>query len=491
MKLFCYIYQRYFNEYNNKIYNFNKKNINCFWYEYYNFNTKNILKTPKNKNIPFNLKEYNFYNLFLSFYVKKKSKIEYFIKINDNIFLSDEDKNKFTNIFSKIQKTIFYLNCFVRKYKYKKSEIKIDTDLFLNKINETQYNVITIFQNNCKYLFTVSDLLHIIKNSICNTDEFYPEPIACKNPYNNVPFNRSSLLNIYFFIKNRNYVMPDFLHNYFLVYFNLYEFKVNNESIIANHSICLYINNTSVISLYKKILDMIVYYNNNRYYSRINKKIIIDDDFPKEILIKAFKKYLHIYLKIKYYPNNNFKKHKNELLNKLGLFSSTNPTFGRKILIFNKKNKINSFYFNNTYIYPILYNEDSTHKFEINPYRRNYDNINYVNYNNINHTIEEQNEGFLDVLNNFRGYSSDPEYYNNNISDDSSDDSSDNSSDDSSDELIINNITNNSQDPRTNNLMNRLDNLERQVDLLRNNDLLDNEDLNTNIFTGTHLRFEE
>ena len=485
MKLFCYIYQKYFNEYNNKIYNFNNKNINCFWYEYYNFNIKNILKTPKHKNIPFNLKEYNFYNLFLSFYVKKKSKIEYFIKINNNIFLSNEDKNNFTNIFSKIQKTIFYLNCFVRKYKYKKSEIKIDTDLFLNKINETQYNVITIFQNNCKYLFTVSDLLHIIKNSICNTDEFYPQPIACKNPYNNVPFNRSSLLNIYFFIKNRNYVMPDFLHNYFLVYFNLYEFKVQNENIIANHSICLYINNNSVITLYNKIFDMIVYYNNNRYYSRINKKIIVDYDFPKEILIKAFKKYLHIYLKIRYYPNDNLKKNKNELLNKLGLFSNTNPTFGRKIFIFNKKNKINNFYFNDKYMYPNVCNEDSTHMFEINPYRRNYNNINDVNYNNINDEI--------DVLNLFRGYVSDPEYYNNNISGDSSSDdsSSDDSSSDSSDELIINNLTNNLEDPRSNNLMNRLDNLERQVDLLRNNELLDNEDLNTNIFTGTHLRFEE
>ena len=31
-------------------------------------------------------------------------------------------------------------------------------------------------------------------------------------------------------------------------------------------------------------------------------------------------------------------------------------------------------------MYPILYNEDSTHTFEINPYRRNYDNINDVNY---------------------------------------------------------------------------------------------------------------
>ena len=136
-------------------------------------------------------------------------------------------------------------------------------------------------------------------------------------------------------------------------------------------------------------------------------------------------------------------------------------------------------------MYPNVCNEDSTHMFEINPYRRNYNNINDVNYNNINDEI--------DVLNLFRGYVSDPEYYNNNISGDSSsgDSSSDDSSSDSSDELIINNLTNNLEDPRSNNLMNRLDNLERQVDLLRNNELLDNEDLNTNIFTGTHLRFEE
>jgi hypothetical protein len=435
-----------------------------------NIKKLNLSSQSSNQINPFNLKEYMFYNLFLSFYVDNKSKFEYLIKMEENMFLSAENKKLFLDIFFKIQKTIFYLNYFVRKYKYKKTEIKVDTDLFLNKINETQYNVITIYQDNCKYLFTVSDLLHIIKNSICNTDDFYPDPVPCKNPYNNIPFNKSSLLNIYFFVKNRNYVMPDYLHNYFLVYFNLYEFKVNNENIIANHAIKMYINNNSVITLYNKISEMIIYYNKNKYYSRGNKKIEVDIDFPKQKLIEVFKNYLNVYLKMKYYPDVNFKKNKNELVNKLGVFSQNNPTFGRKILVLDKKGKIKSFYFDEKYKNINVYNnEDQTHISEINPYRTNR-NAFLENFIAVQNVIGDTRDDTL-------GYNSDHEYYDNTNSDNSDNESVDNSD----------------QEDQFNNLSIRLDNLERELGLLNNfnSQIGTQTELNTNIFSGTHIRFDE
>ena len=52
-------------------------------------------------------------------------------------------------------------------------------------------------------LINPNDLIKIINTSLTNTSSFFIEPLPIKNPYNNIPFNKSVLYNIYFFIKLR------------------------------------------------------------------------------------------------------------------------------------------------------------------------------------------------------------------------------------------------------------------------------------------------
>ena len=74
-------------------------------------------------------------------------------------------------------------------------QINAALDQLVNDKNE-----FCLFQENNKYLFTIQDLIKIIHNSIANTSNFFNNPLAIKNPYNNMLINKSTLYNIYFFI---------------------------------------------------------------------------------------------------------------------------------------------------------------------------------------------------------------------------------------------------------------------------------------------------
>ena len=87
-----------------------------------------------------------------------RTKYDYFKTVLDNIFLTDEQKEGFIDIFCKAQRHYRVLNRLARRYKWSKAPISVQVDLFLNPLHESQRNVITILQNGQKYLFSVNDL---------------------------------------------------------------------------------------------------------------------------------------------------------------------------------------------------------------------------------------------------------------------------------------------------------------------------------------------
>jgi hypothetical protein len=271
-------------------------------------------------------------HLISCFSVKKKW---YFLKkyVMDNIFMKEKEIDAFLLIFSRIQKTYIAINRFAYIYKFKKTPIKINLDLYMNPLLCSDKNVITILQNNFKYLFKISDIMLIIKNSICNSYEFFSKPLPIKNPYNNIIFNKSTLYNIFFFIKHKNYIMPTILQNYFLCGFRLYTFEKENQTIIHEFSVETLLNSLNKKNIYNEILKMFGYY--NKFVLKKNK-FCIHIDFPKNKLINIMTPYLKIYFDFKFAINEetmNYKK--NQLLYKLQQFFKYNPMFGRKT------NKIN------------------------------------------------------------------------------------------------------------------------------------------------------
>jgi hypothetical protein len=202
----------------------------------------------------------------------------------------------------------------------------------LNEIVEGGNNIICIHHKNGKYLFKINDLLKIINNSLTNSHYFFSEPIAIKNPYNNLPFDKSNLYNIYFFIKFNTCYKVDLFEKYFAVNFNLSEFYHQYEFLLREYIITNYVNDSTQTQLRKHITNMIHEFNR----LHITMKFKIDPEFPDHILIKIMKPYILLYITSLYslvaiIRSNAVAK----LKHKLTQFYKFNPAFGRKTAIIN------------------------------------------------------------------------------------------------------------------------------------------------------------
>lgn len=242
-----------------------------------------------------------------------------------NMFFNHEIREMHIDKFNKIQKVYRGMCKLAYVYKLKKAQIQVSTDLYMNELDPTARNVFTLFDGNRKYLFTISDLVNMFYTSLCNAPYFIPSPVACKNPYNNTPFTKANLYNIYFFIAFNKIKVPEIVRKYFMCHFNLKRFRNENRRLIHDHAITRYVNNSPVSNLRASILEMI--FEHNVY----KKKLRIHSEFPPDLLLKIMRPYLLLYYKSKFscrrYLNQ---KYYNVLAVKMKEFIKYNPNFGRK-----------------------------------------------------------------------------------------------------------------------------------------------------------------
>jgi len=272
-----------------------------------------------------------------SFYINRypKAKLDVLDRVLRNIFYTDAQKEEILNTFAKVQRTYNAFSRFAFLYKMKKAKMQITTDLGLNPIDACKSNVIQIYQNKSNYLFIIQDLVNIIETCLSNSTNFFSDPLPIKNPYNNVCFSIAILHHIYFFIKQRNYIMPQLFHLYFLENFNLKKFSLNNESTIREVAIKNYVFNTPPSFLY--VASMCILRDND-----YTKRFKINEDFPKDKLVNIMRPYLYL----DYVSNmslNMDKRHECAILlhQQLQLFYSFNPQFGRKQI--NAKTHVTTF----------------------------------------------------------------------------------------------------------------------------------------------------
>jgi len=276
-----------------------------------------------------------------------KAKYNWLKSILNNIFVSDSIKEDYLNIFNKIQKNYLSLNKFINLCKFKHKKIQVFTDLNMNLIDKINDKfTIIILQNNARYYFLLSDLNNIIESALSNSPDFYLDILKPKNPYTNLPFNKTILYNIYFKMKQNFSIISSLFHRFFLCNFDNELFLLENESFIRDFAIKKYVFNNPDIILFPFVMDLI---KQNKY----TKKLKIHEDFPKSILIKIMKPFLyHCYI-YKYGVYNREKTflYKKMLDYKLYKFYKYNKNFGRIKYNINQKKK-------KYYIFETKFNSD-------------------------------------------------------------------------------------------------------------------------------------
>lgn len=340
---------------------------------------KNIIKTD-NHCFSFSYKPdgiKDFLKIVFNVFIKNKkinikNKFFFFKDSLTNNFLIKGNETEFINYFYKIQKTYNILNRFVYNYKYKKSKVVVNTDIGLNELNESDKNVICIFDGISRYLFNINDLIKIINTSLTNSHMFFSEPKSIKNPYNNIPFTKATLYNIYLFTRYKTHHYSELLFKFFDCDFNLSIFKFQNEYLLRNYSIENYVYNSPSLVLEYEIKNMIKEFNKYCKKIRIKSVINIHVDFPKDKLIHIMKPYLLLFYKSQYsfHPQTKLIFVK-IFVKSLIKFNKFNPQFGRKL-------------------YKVLYKTDKHFKKKIIG-GTVYFNDKYIKFNN----IEQQNSTFL------------------------------------------------------------------------------------------------
>ena len=262
--------------------------------------------------------------------VEKLTLIKYYLikNIINNIFLSSSLKEKIEEVFFKTQRTYLAFVKFANIVRHKIFKEKINIDLRLETINPNNKYSILLYHYHSKYFFVLSDLNNIIENSITNSSDMFSKPLYPKNPYNNLPFTKTNLYNIYFANRSVFLNVPFWLQLFFLSDFNLKKFSSNNEQTLREYIIKKYIIHTSIDDLYDETIYMI------SHYDYIFRKTQIHIEFPKKTLVDIFRPYLFLYV---FYQNSiEGSEKKNNAINilkkKLKEFVDYNPQFGRKLI---------------------------------------------------------------------------------------------------------------------------------------------------------------
>ena len=256
------------------------------------------------------------------------TKYQFLSNTLSNNFLTNNQKEEFLYWFGQTQRAYFALARFANLIRYKKAKCVVDFDMGLNEISKNTKGVICIYENNYTYLFKIHDLIHIFNTALTNSDMFFSNTLMVKNPFSNVPFKKSTLYNIYFFIRFHTLIIPTLIHNYFLLHFNLKKFESNFEHLIREKEIHRHVSTSSTETLYPIVVSML-----HQFFLRYRLKFNIHPDFPKNTLVITLKPYLLLYYTSLYSLVKSQESRASRHLNR-GLldFYDLNPQFGRKFI---------------------------------------------------------------------------------------------------------------------------------------------------------------
>jgi len=246
----------------------------------------------------------------------------------ENPFYNVAQANMMWGVYTKTQRAYFGFARLARVWKLKHAKIQVDFDLYMNPITLTPKKSIQLYQDGAIYYFTIPNLISICNTSLMNSHGFFCEPLVPKNPYTNIPFSYTNMYLIYVAIRESNYRMSNLIHLYYLCDFNIQRFYFNHEATIRDEHISNFVKSASdeIVSTYiRQMLRKV----------KIKRRLLIDEDFPIDVLASTMRPFLKLYLIHGFSISNTEYRYRAyfELKYKLQKFVEFNPTYGRKISV--------------------------------------------------------------------------------------------------------------------------------------------------------------
>jgi len=266
--------------------------------------------------------------LFLKNPYTIQDKFDLFNKSMSNCFYNSKIREHFLSTFCKIQRTYIAFSRLYRIWKLKYGKFVVTTDLGMNELSVNNKKVMCILHDKKNYLFDIRDLINLIETALLNHSCFFSLPLSVKNPYNNLQFNKSTLYNIYYFVRFNTDLYPKLLFHFFDTNFNITTFGRKYEYLLREISVEKYVTNADTDTLYIDVNDMIDFVLMQNQY-----KITIHKDFPKQKLVEIMRPYLHLWYS-SFYSLIPIKKQSSmkRLVQKLTKFVFFNPQFGRRYI---------------------------------------------------------------------------------------------------------------------------------------------------------------
>ena len=281
-----------------------------------------------------NLDTLYFNNVFSPDKYKLSKMLSVKIMVYNNFFINEKKQQDLIALFSKAQEIYWTLNRFAQKYKYKKTKsFDIQKSLYeveFSKCKKT--HIISLIENNTKYIFRINELLNLWKTSLANCCNLQPAPIIPRNPYTGLKISIHNLYNIYFFARfNTDILINNLIKSFFYLNFDIKKFKKEQYHNLCDNAIKNYIQDSEPIQLFYDCINMVNANPRIFNYSRINEEM----NYKHKIqFVHLLKEYLTYYL----YSTescNPFIKSKNRILFKKSIknFMKKHPTFGRRIIL--------------------------------------------------------------------------------------------------------------------------------------------------------------
>jgi hypothetical protein len=267
------------------------------------------------------------------------NKLEKLDTVLNSTLYNTKTKREFFQTFCHVQKVYWALNRFAFLCKWKRTHTQVTYDLLLNEILVDKKSLsLCLFHEGRKYWFLYRDLLKMLQTALTQSSGFFCAPVALKNPFNNVIFNKSALYNIYFGLRFYTSLhIPEIVHSFFRCNFDLSKFMIDFEHELRECSIQNYVRNLPPDGAVQEIKGMLEWFNKDmpkKYHIKFH------NEFPREEICLAFRRYLIDYFMADYSLIVNKKVAALlKLKAKLTRFKKKNPCYGRKVLKINKNKK--------------------------------------------------------------------------------------------------------------------------------------------------------